>query len=111
MNTDNTIANLKKVVAIPDNILLSGDQGIGVYHSNLLKFVGAKTGKIFGNLDLKIKTVEKITDLIKIDVANIKEDLNTFHKKYDNDKNEILTTIQEFKDQIGTLEDFTRNFN
>ena len=76
-----------------------------------MKFIGAKTGKVFGNLNTKFLTVQKATEILKEDIKEINSNLAEFHKQYESDKDEILTSIQEYKTQMGTLEDFTRNFN
>ena len=110
MNTE-SIEQLKNIVKIPDGILSSGPQGLGVYHTNILKFIGAKTGKVFGNLNTKFLTVQKATEINKEMITEVKNDLEEFHKQYNSDKDEILTTIQDYKNTMGTFEDFTRNFN
>jgi len=102
---------IKNIKSSPKDILSEGISGLGVYQADLLKFIGYKVGKSFKGLDNNINIIN--TNLLaNIDFTNqINNELKqeeTIRKSSDDN---ILNQLNEFKKEIGTVQDFNDGLN
>lgn len=106
-----TREELIELIKSPETLTSPEGREPGVYRDTLLPVLGNKVGKIFKNLNTKVFDVKNDLETLSNDVQEKFSTYNDFVTKTEADIEAIHKEIDSFKEELGTLDEFTEALN